>query len=316
MSQRSAKVEKDVLTQASLLFLHKVVHPIDLRVYKDLVPLPSTQVEDMVRRLRAGEAIVIYNHEVNVLQLRLRHTFHVGSTPTWSRVAQPKLRKLDAGMLKELRALTVGTDRKASSTSEQTKFAAKVKELEEAIASKDAEIQRLQNQVDLLSKFSFSIEGLSYTPNLSGTETLKVNQAIVGRVITGEVSNDEAASTTVTAISRLPEPYVEVSLTQVEQRKLDSIIQRFQKLSKLQRSILRLLFEHEGTAMTVPMMASWLSLKESTIRSRPPHDLIRMKLVTRKHSRSGYRYMSLVSTYLKNEFPDTNPDLLSKLIFR
>src|SRR5579885_1904725 len=82
ISQRSAKVEKDVLTQASLLFLHKVVHPIDLRVYKDLIPLPASEVEALVRRLHPGEAIMLFNHQANVIQLRLRHTFHVGSTPT------------------------------------------------------------------------------------------------------------------------------------------------------------------------------------------------------------------------------------------
>src|SRR6266704_2374182 len=115
MSQRSAKVEEDVLTQVPLLFLHKVVHPTDLRVYKDLIPLPATQVEDMVRRLHPGEAIIVYNHEANIIQIRLRYTFHAGSTPTWKHVAQPKLRKIDSGMLKELRALTVGTGRRASS---------------------------------------------------------------------------------------------------------------------------------------------------------------------------------------------------------
>jgi hypothetical protein len=316
LSQRSAKVEKDVLTQASLLFLHKVVHPTDLRVYKDLIPLPAAQVEDMVRRLRPGEAIVVYNHEANILQLRLRYTFHAGSTPTWNRVAQPKLRKLDTGMLKELRALTVGTDRKASSTSEQAKLTARVKELEEAITLKDAEIQRLQNQVDLLSKFSFSIEGLPYAPKFSDTETLKVDQAIVGRVITGERSNSEADSKTAnTLISHLPEPYVGVSLTPVEQRKLDSIIQRFQKLPKLQRSILRLLFEHEGTAMTIPMMASWLSLKESTIRNHPPYDLMKMKLVMRMRVRRGYKYRSSIYSYFQTEFPQVDPNLLLQQIF-
>src|SRR2546421_9406686 len=134
MSQRSAKVEKDVLTQASLLFLHKVVHPTDLRVYKALIPLPAAQREDIVRRLRPGEAIIVYNHEASIVQLRLRYTFHAGSTPTWNRVPQPKLRKLDAGMLKELRALTVGADRRTSSNNEQAKLATKVKELEIAIA--------------------------------------------------------------------------------------------------------------------------------------------------------------------------------------
>ena len=47
MSQRSAKVDKDVLTQASLLFLHRVVHPIDLKVYQDIIPLPGREVEKM-----------------------------------------------------------------------------------------------------------------------------------------------------------------------------------------------------------------------------------------------------------------------------
>lgn len=315
MSQRSAKVEKDVLTQASLLFLHKVVHPIDLRVYKDLIPLPAAQVEDTVRRLQPGEAIIIYNHEAKIVQLRLRYTFHAGSTPTWNRVTQPKLRKLDTGMLKELRALTIGTDRKATSNNEQVKLIARVKELEEAIVVKDAEIERLQNQVDLLSKLSVSIEGLSNTRQFSDTHTLKVDQAVVGHVITGERSAGADSKATNTQVLNLPESYSSqsgVSLTPSERRKLDSIIQRFQKLPKLQRSILRLLFEHEGTAMTVPMIASWLSLKESTIRNHPPYDLMKMKLVTRVRSKRGYKYMSSISTYFRTEFPHSEPETILK----
>lgn len=315
MSQRSAKVEKDVLTQASLLFLHKVVHPIDLRVYKDLIPLPAAQVEDMVRRLRPGEAIVVFNHEANVVQLRLRHTFHAGSTPTWNQIAQPKLRKLDAGMLRELRALTVGMNSKSSTKNEQTKLATRVKELEETIALKDVEIQQLQNQVDLLSKLSVSIEGLPNPTQFSDTRTLKFDQAVVGNVITGDKSASMASKNTDLAVSHSSELHAGVSLTPAEQRKLDSIIQRFQKLPKLERSILRLLFEHEGTAMTVPMMASWLSLKENTIRNHPPYDLMKMKLVTRVRSRRGYKYMSSVYSYFQTEFPQVDPNWLLRQVF-
>jgi uncharacterized protein len=312
MSQRSAKVEKDVLTQTSLLFLHKVVHPIDLKVYKDLIPLPASQVEDMVRRLRAGEAIIVYNHEAKIVQLRLRYTFHVGSTPTWTSTAQPKLRKLDAGMLKELQALTVGSDRRAVKDNEQVKLAARVKELEGTVALRDAEIQHLQNQVDLLSRLSVSIEGLHNPSLFSDPRTLKVDQAMVGRVITRERVAEPNPQPAVTP-SHLSKSYIpqdEVSLTPAEQRKLSSITQRFQKLPRLQRSILRLLFEHEGTAMTVPMIASWLSLKESTIRNHPPYDLMKMKLVTRVRSRRGYKYTSSISSYFQSEFPKIDPNLL------
>src|SRR5260370_298384 len=272
----------------------------------------------MVRRLQPGEAIIIYNHETNIVQLRLRYNLHPGSTPTWKRVTQPKLRKLDAGMLKELRALTVGTDRGASNNNEQAKLAIRVKELEEANALKDTEIQRLQNQIDLLSKLSVSIEGLSNTPQFFDTHTLKVDQAVVGRVITGERSAGTASKTTDTMVSHLSELHTSqsgVSLTPAEQRKLDSIIQRFQRLPKLQRSILRLLFEHEGTTMTVPMMASWLSLKESTIRNHPPYDLMKMKLVTRVRGKGGYKYASSVSMYFRTELPQIEPDMILKKIF-
>lgn len=82
ISQRSAKVEKDLLTQASLLFLHKVVHPVDLRVYKDLIPLPPSEVEEKIRQLQPGEVVVVANSQTSIVKIRLRHTFHAGSTPT------------------------------------------------------------------------------------------------------------------------------------------------------------------------------------------------------------------------------------------
>src|SRR5579859_1398393 len=50
-SQRSAKVEKDLLTQAGILFLQNVVHPTDLGVYRDLIPLPAKEVEQQAREL-------------------------------------------------------------------------------------------------------------------------------------------------------------------------------------------------------------------------------------------------------------------------
>jgi len=107
----------------------------------------------------------------------------------------------------------------------------------------------------------------------------------------------------------------EISLTPTEQRKLDSLIRRIRKLPKLQRSLLRLLSEHEGTTMTVPMIATWLSMKESTIRSRPPHDLIRMRLVTRIRGSEGYKYTSSVRSYLQAEFPQVEADFLLKKLF-
>ncbi len=320
MSQRSAKVEKDVLTQASLLFLHKVVHPTDLRVYKDLIPLPATQVEAMVRQLQLGEAIVVYNHEAKIVRLRLRSTFHAGSTPILNRTTQPNLRKLDARLLKELQSLTAASARNTLVDSEQARLAKKLKELEQLIALKDAEIQRLQGQVDLLSKLSVSVEGFSAITQLSDTQTLNVDKAMVRQMITGEelakgTRVSENPRTLALDAVKSDTAQSQKSLTLSEKRRLNSVIQRLNKLPRLQLSILRLLVEHEGSAMNVPMIATWLALKENTIRNHPPHELMRMKLVTRTRRGRGYIYMSSVSAYFRTEFPHADLNFLMQQIF-
>lgn len=316
ISQRSAKVEKDVLTQTSLLFLHKVIHPIDLKVYKDLIPLPSTEVEEMVRKLQLGEAIVMYNHQVNIIHIRLRRTFHAGSTPTHAPIAQPTLRKLDNAMLKELRSMLVNATNTPTANDERAKFSQRIEELEEILALKEFEIQRLQSQVDLLSKLSITIDGLPNGSQVYNPKTLEVDQAIVRQVIAGEKPGDVISSNISTSTTNMDYSALSTqSLTQAEQRKLDSLIRRIQKLPKLQLSILRLLVEHDGTSMNVQMIATWLSLKESTIRSRPPYDLMKMKLITRTRGSRGYKYSSSVNSYFQSEFPTLDYSTLYKLVF-
>ena len=186
---------------------------------------------------------------------------------------------------------------------------------------RDSDIKRLQSQVDLLGKLSVSIEGLSNGHHLQDADTLKVDRAVVGQVVTKLQCNEGKPKSSTVPIFNADESIANytnqesVNLNFEEQRKFDSIIQRIQKLSKLQKSILRLLLEHEGTAMTVPMIATWLSLKESTIRSKPPKDLLNMEFIKRIRAKNGYRYMSLMHSYLHREFPKAKTSILLKQIF-
>ncbi len=82
VSQRSAKVSKDVLTQAELLFLHKVIHPADLNVYKELLPLSPSEVKEKVTKLQVGEVLFYYNGAVRKRKVRQRRSYHPGYTPT------------------------------------------------------------------------------------------------------------------------------------------------------------------------------------------------------------------------------------------
>ncbi len=81
ISQRSAKIDKDVLTQAELYFLHKVVHPADIKVYKEILPLDVHKIETTVPRLNKGEVYFYDGTQVIRGYIRPRETFHSGYTP-------------------------------------------------------------------------------------------------------------------------------------------------------------------------------------------------------------------------------------------
>lgn len=102
VSQRSAKVEKDVLTQAGMLFLHRVVHEADMRVYGELLPWRKGEVKELVSELRVGECIFLLGAEARKVAIRVRETFHGGYTPTFRPVESPKLRQIRGRLLEAL----------------------------------------------------------------------------------------------------------------------------------------------------------------------------------------------------------------------
>ncbi|MCY0874003.1 MAG: ATP-binding protein [Acidianus infernus] len=70
ISQRSARVNKDVLTQSEVYFLHKVVHPVDLKVYREILPLKTKEVADVVKSLDVGEALLYMNGRVEKVRIK------------------------------------------------------------------------------------------------------------------------------------------------------------------------------------------------------------------------------------------------------
>lgn len=287
ISQRSAKVEKDVLTQASTLFLHRVVHPIDLRIYQEILPLKSKDVEIMVSNLQKGEAIFLDNHEIQEVQIRLRHTYHAGATPELNKIEAPELKKIDLNMLDELRLLAQEAIKKEDI----------VEILKTQLLSKDAEIETqkeiiadLQSQITILSKLSLSLDefpvvvqpppqnfSLSPIPirNNHAVETIELN-------LNNVVSEEEKLVK--------------------EQRIFESILRDISKLPRFHRSILCFLVEREGVSMGTRDLAKWLEISETTIKNKPPLDLIKMHLLIRSGKRGKYQYRSSVREMLVTQF--------------
>ena len=163
VSQRSAKVDKDVLTQSEILFLHKVTHPADIKVYSEILPLRYNDVLSLVSKLTTGECIVYYNGIMRTVKIRLRETFHPGFTPPPSALKRTKRVEV---AYKELMKLLEKTRLPiVSNNYEYLKRKVKEltnenRELRRIIAEKEKEIERLKAKInELMHKINkFSIE--------------------------------------------------------------------------------------------------------------------------------------------------------------
>lgn len=81
ISQRSAKVNKDALAESEVYFLHKVVHPADLKVYKEILPLKPKEVDEIVPKLQVGEALFYYNGDVKRVKIKKFELASITSLP-------------------------------------------------------------------------------------------------------------------------------------------------------------------------------------------------------------------------------------------
>jgi len=326
VSQRSAKVEKDVLTQASILFLHRVVHPIDVKVYQEILPLPPREVEHMVGELQPGQAIILSEHKAHTVQIRLRHTFHVGATPELVSSAIPKLRKIDKALLAELRKHIVQIGEAVDDRSQR------INQLEEQLTQKELEIealktqlQKLELQVELLSRLQVSLSDaptIAATPSGRKVSSLDVEQIRTDQLIT-QGNQAEKRSIILTELPKTSEAIPALNLvgevlladTQTikkQQRRFTSLIQDIKKLPRFHRSILRFLVEREGVVMSTRDLSKWLNLSEGTIRNRPPLELVKMGLIARSGRRGSYNYSSALSKLLKAEFPNLEAETLTE----
>ncbi len=310
MSQRSAKVEKDVLTQTSLLFLHKVVHPTDMRVYKDLIPLPPAEVEAHVGALRPGQVVVVHNHEVQVAHIRRRHTFHAGATPLFGAAAQPALRRIDESMLRELQALMKSPDRHQESS--EATLRRKIKGLEAQLAERDAMIKQQAEQIALLSQLSVTMNG----PLETATQMPEILHIAQARIDQATMHQVHAPGTRPLVVESEPQKPIPVAtIAPVNEARVRSLQKRFEQLSVRQYQIFKLLVER-GVGMTDDEIAAWLSVDISTVRrNRLPDSLFKIGLMKSwKRGNTSY-YTATLKEYLAKEFPGADQEeLLGRLL--
>lgn len=307
VSQRSAKVEKDVLTQAAVLFLHRVVHPIDMKVYQDIVPLPSREVENKIGELRLGEALIMLDNKVYITHIRVRHTYHVGITPELKAEKRPQLKRVNSTLLADLRKLlkqenAMAVHAEDGSIAKIRKLESEVLKKDQIIAEQEHKIEGLQSQVDLLSKLKLTLEDREI---YSVGSKHPINEMVIDNL---------TANTLVTNINK--NSYKGDSLDAKQLKRFEHLLSDLKKVPRFQRAILIFLVEREGTSFTIKELARWLNLSASTLINRPPLDLIKMGLIVRSGFRGNYHYQSSVYEQMGKMFPSFEPIILTERLIQ
>ncbi len=303
-SQRSSKVEKDLLTQANILLLHNVVHPIDLSVYKDLIPLPGKEVEQQVRDLALGSAFLIRGKQRDRIQVRKRSTFHAGSTPALGE-NQLHLRTIDTSLLEELRAIATRSVKEGESD-EGSRLRKQLHDAAILIEQKEAEIAELKKRLELVSTLRVEMPDQALSlPDIMHIERATVDQLYAPVAASPRIVESAVILPSGVATSSEPVP---IPLNEGKLQALQTWFGR--KTTPHQRWMLKVLHE-QGKPMDTYEISSWTNNAESVIRNQAPLELVQRSILNRTMIyHRGYRYTSALKPFLAREFPGADKQAL------
>lgn len=271
VSQRSAKVEKDVLTQAEILFLHKVIHPSDIKVYKEILPLSSKEVGAMISSLETGDCIFYYTDLIKPIRVRRRRTFHAGYTPSLGEVNPPTLKTISEEILKAIKEATSSKKRKMDKIERLEK---EIENLKAELIEKEKVIERLNEELEILRKIKVEIDPSALLELVNGN---------IKEGVKRKESNFE----------NLPDDVRDYA---------ERIIKRFSKLSKLEREILKFLISREPEEYTYRQIAEWTGYSVNTIYANVSKKLYRMGIVKRTRKKGRYYLRSNFNSFIEKEF--------------
>lgn len=298
LSQRSAKVEKDVLTQAEILFLHKVVHPSDMKVYKEILPISPKEVSLLISSLNVGDCVFFFENDYKIIHVRERETFHAGFTPSLKAVEMPKLKLVSSEILKSIKSLT---KIKVKEKSELIKLQKEISELKTKLDEKEKYIQKLEADIETLGKISVEVKQ---------PEMTQLTKAMIEQFITnGETKNIDSEK-----IINLNELLEETKFIEYDElpdnvkEHVDKILKRIWKVSKPKQKMLKFLVNRNPLSYTYSKMAEWINYSESTLYKHQPNEFIKMGIITRERKNDGYHYSSNIDDFVKKEFKVYFPD--------
>jgi hypothetical protein len=319
VSQRSAKVDKDVLSQAGMLFLHRVVHEVDMRVYSELLPWRKGEVKEIINGLDTGDCIYLSGDQILPIYVRERTTFHAGFTPTLGAVETPELKSVSASIIE-----TIERARGAKGpTTAAEKMENRIEQLERMLEKKDARIGELEDVARTLGYIKLEVPPLvlgawesreamcgQEIPDRAlpvvvakGRPALEIAGSEVG------IEQDEGLSAETETDSMRTREDQDDLLPPAVSEHIDRWVHRCAREQILHRRVLAFLVEHAPGAYSAHQIAAWTRFPPGLIEDEPPSDLLRSGLIERERRAAGTLYRSSVRSFVNREFRVFQPDI-------
>ncbi|MDD5219309.1 MAG: ATP-binding protein [Candidatus Bipolaricaulis sp.] len=334
VSQRSAKVDKDVLSQAGMLLLHRVVHEVDMRVYGELLPWRKSEVKEIITSLETGHCIFVNGDVVQPIYVRERATFHAGFTPTLDAVAPPALKQVSASIIEAIERAREGKGRRSKTQELELQLA----RLEEKLGEKDARIVELEDVARTLGYIKVEVPAGPPSALAAGPPSalaagapsaLAASVAWIGTPETPAVQSlphligvtrrsrrgDALAARRSTApengwgILDVAEEESPDALPPAVARHVERLVARIERQSPLHRRVLAFLVAHAPDAYTAEQISAWTHCARALIEDEPPADLLETGLVERERRTDGIRYRSRLKSFVTAEFGVYQPDI-------
>ncbi len=312
VSQRSAKVDKDVLSQAGMLFLHRVVHEVDMRVYGELLPWRKNEVKEIVNSLDTGDCIYMNGDRILPIYVRERKTFHAGFTPSLESVKSPELRKVSESIIEAIEKARSGKRRKSA----EDGLRDRITRLEGTLATKDERIADLEEVARTLGYIKLELPS-SVVPVLSSgaaAESASLPYGSYRPVVVREEPESSASeaqerSTAVETIIEVEDEQTPGPLPPAVLRHIDRLVARIGRRELAHRRLLGFLIGHAPGTYSVDQISAWTSCAPEMIEEEPPRELLEAGLICRERRTDGVYYRGTLRAFVNTEFGVYQPDI-------
>ena len=326
ISQRSAKVDKDVLSQAGMLFLHRVVHEVDMRVYSELLPWRKAETKEIITALSTGECVYINGDTVVPIYVRERETFHAGFTPSLEVVVTPELKQVSQAIIEAIEHAKAGKGKKTRIDQLEDQLA----HLQSEVMKKDETIARLEEIARTLGYIKVEVAKPSFpdVQNISKAIVHSVEHAgepganapasrhsvrpmskngtdLSQSTVVGVIDIEPVAAATPTA----PSEEGSTALPDAVMRQIERTVGRAARKSILHRRILGFVLEHAPISYSVDQIAAWTDCARGVIDNDPPRDFLDMGLIVRERRSGKMHYHSNLKEFVLREFGLFQPDI-------